>query len=156
MRKEQVLGVGGCDNGDESCRGERGETLLSWKQTMTSEEVTETTQEVLLVRKSSILQHCRTIKMNEDNMKWGSMNTIMCGGPHERTGLGGWGVCSIMHSGARDDVIYRSTKRNRDWAVCEMASLKTSRENNSHLLRCFIEPKYLKIWQNNAPLLWQT
>lgn len=122
---------------------------LKTKQPRTSEEVRDSTRgapltkEVPVKKSSSILQHCWTIKSNEDKVKWGSMNKIMCGGPHEHTGLGG-GVCSIMRSGARDDVIYRSTKGNRDWAVCGMASLKTSRENNSHLLRCFIEPKYLK------------
>lgn len=58
-------------------------------------------------------------------------------------GVGGF-VRSIMRLGARDDVIYRSTKRSRVWAVWVMASLKTSRGNNSQVLRCFIELKYLK------------
>lgn len=83
----------------------------------------------------------------------------MCGGQQERTELEGGGrVCSIMRLGVGDDVIYRSTKRNRDWAVCGEARLKTSTENNSYLLRCFIEPKYLKkrltYDENNAICTW--
>lgn len=73
-------------------------------------------------------------------------NYIMCSVPHVRTGFeGGWGwVYAALCICELEMMSFIEAQRGWDRAIWVTATSKTSRENNSQVLRCFIELKDLK------------